>query len=114
MVLSLVATIGSTAAGHAAITSGATTVLVGTAIPIAVAGSLAVPHLHWHPECGSNGCYIGHPANAVASTLTVFAEGLPVHRVLDARICLGTDVSNPPVSPSITTTTTTANVFCGI
>jgi len=114
MPLSLVATKGSTAGeAQSAITLGYASVLVGV-MPIAAVGAPDTSlHDHWHPECGDDGCYLPHSSIPSTGSVTVFVgPGLPVHRIGDHRVCISEE-SLVPRTPSITSTTTTATVFCG-
>ena len=116
MPLSIVATVGSLISdGGGVIAVGYSTVLVGTGIPIAAVGAGDTSlHKHWHRECGDHGCFIPHHSAPGIGSATVFVgPGLPVHRIGDSRVCISADTAFPPVSPSITNTSTTATVFCG-
>lgn len=115
MPLSLVATVGSYIAdGGGTIAVGYPSVLVGV-IPISAVGVADTSlHKHWHPECGDHGCFIPHLSNPSTGSATVFVgPGFPVHRIGDFRVCSSDDAAFPPVAPSITSTSTTATVFCG-
>jgi uncharacterized Zn-binding protein involved in type VI secretion len=52
-------------------------------IPIAAFASSVSPH----PCCGAPGCSIHCAANVTGGSPTVWAEGLPVHKVMDVDSC---------------------------
>lgn len=51
--------------------------------PLAAFASPVSPH----PCCGSPGCSIHCAANITGGSPTVFAEGAPVHKVMDVDTC---------------------------
>tara|TARA_R110002110_G_scaffold938_2_gene3452 strand:- start:3559 stop:3867 length:309 start_codon:yes stop_codon:yes gene_type:complete len=85
---SLVATIGSTIniAGEAPILapSSAKTVFVGLLEVAIVTGITGTSHSH------GDTVYFAQPSAPLPGDSTVFVEGFPLHRLLDARICLHT------------------------
>ena len=51
--------------------------------PIAAFASSVTPH----PCCGAPGCSVHCAASITGGSATVFAEGLPVHKVSDVDTC---------------------------
>jgi hypothetical protein len=86
---SLVATIGSTIniAGEAPIEapSSAKTVFVGELLEVAIVTGLPGSS-HYHGDS----VYLAQPSAPLPGDSTVFVEGFPLHRFLDARLCLHT------------------------
>tara|TARA_Y200000002_G_C22185090_1_gene456797 strand:- start:31 stop:318 length:288 start_codon:yes stop_codon:yes gene_type:complete len=57
--------------------------VLSSMVPIAAFASAVTPH----PCCGVPGCSIHCVAVVTGGSATVFAEGLPVHKVMDVDSC---------------------------
>ena len=66
--------------------------VLSSMVPLAAFSSPVTPH----PCCGVPGCEIHCAAVIVGGAPTVFAEGLPVHKVMDVDSCGHPRVSGDP------------------
>jgi len=78
------------AAGGIAMAPRPTVIAAGR--PLAAFASPVSPH----PCCGAPGCSIHCVAIITGGAMTVFAEGLPVHKVMDIDSCAHPRVTGAP------------------